>query len=393
MTGRTAGTLVLLTTLCLTAGCQRRNPPADPQLRAGDPLPGLTDAQTAQFLLGRGLFERRASPEEGLGPLFNAERCSACHDQPAVGGGGTLRVLKATRFVEGQCDLLAESGGDNIQQRATPALAAHGIQNEEVPANATATALVTSPPLFGLGLIAAVPEETLLALADPEDLDRDGISGKVGRASDGRISRFGRKAEIASIRDFVDTALRFELGLTTPEHPVEELVNGASLPSGVDPMPDPEIDARGIDLLAAYVQFLAAPTRAAIAPGAVADSVEVGEQVFRSLGCASCHVPSLVLGPDAPAGVDEIQLYSDLLLHDMGDSAADVCAGIAAPSEYRTPALWGLRFRRELLHDGLAPSVGAALARHGGEALAAQMRFASLSAGDRASLLRFLGTL
>ena len=106
----------------------------------GEPLAGLSQEELGRFLLGRALFERLTTPDEGLGPLFNEERCSACHGEPASGGSGPALVLKATRYEDGQCDLLVDEGGDNIQQRATPLLQARGTAREKVPARATATA-------------------------------------------------------------------------------------------------------------------------------------------------------------------------------------------------------------------------------------------------------------
>lgn len=378
----------------LVSGCGDADSgtPAELASRLGDPISGVTEAERASFLLGRGLFERQASAEEGLGPLFNAERCSSCHDQPTIGGGGSLRVIKASRYDGERCDVLARVGGDNIQQRATEALAAHGITAERIPEEATATAAVTAPPLFGLGLLAAIPQSTLERRADPDDADRDGVSGRLGFTEAGAPGRFGRKSEVASISDFVDSALRFELGLTTPAHPVEELINGSALPAGVDPMPEPEIDDRGVELLTEYIRLLAPPAALAVT-GAAADTVRAGRELFETVGCAACHTPMHTLSDDAPGGVTEIAPYTDLLLHDMGPQAADVCAGVATPSEYRTAALWGLRVRTELLHDGSAGSVAEALARHGGEAEGVRARFAELSPEDRAALLRFLATL
>jgi CxxC motif-containing protein (DUF1111 family) len=239
--------------------------------------------------------------------------------------------------------------------------------------------------------LAAVPETHLDQLADPEDRDGDGVSGRRGRDEAGRPGRFGRRSELATLEDFVDTALRFELGLTTPAHPREETVNGRPVPPEADPMADPEIDARGVAALADYVRFLAPLTRAPVS-GAVADSVAEGRELFSTVGCAACHVPSLPV-EGGPAGIGRAEAYTDLLLHDLGAGFADVCGGDASPSEYRTAPLWGLRYRPELLHDGSARGVPDAVARHGGEAEGARSRFQALSEGDRLRLLRFLATL
>lgn len=361
----------------------------------GRPLPHLTEDQLGRFLLGKAVFERLTVPEEGLGPLYNAERCSACHDVPVTGGSGPLLVLKATRFEGGRCDLLTDEGGDNVQQRATPLLAARGVPREAIPRRATATTRATGPSLYGLGLVEAIPDDAILKREDPDDADHDGISGRAPRTPDGRIARFGRKGEAATVLDFVDTALRFELGLTTPLHPAEETVNGTAVPPATDPKPEPEIDARGMNLLADFVRFLAPPARALPASRAARDSVAQGEGLFGSTGCASCHVPVLHTGRSAIAALDRrpVPLYSDLLLHDMGPGLADVCGSSASPSEYRTARLWGLRYRELLLHHGGARSAREAIAFHGGEAAAARTAFERLAPAQQATLLRFLASL
>jgi CxxC motif-containing protein (DUF1111 family) len=370
-------------------------PAASTTTTPGEPLAGLTDAERGRFLLGRALFERLATPQEGLGPLFNADRCSGCHDEPAVGGGGTrIPVLKATRMADGVCSLLEAAGGDNVQQRATPQLLAAGMGPEQVPAEATATAFVMAPPLFGLGLLEAVPAATVQALADPDDADGDGISGRVARLPDGRPAPFGRKGDAASVKDFVDSALRFELGFTTEGHPVDAGPNGLALPEGVDPMPDPEMDAGAVGLLTDYVRYLAPPARAG-SEGAASDSVRRGEAVFREVGCTRCHTPALTTGDAAEEVLAHkvIEAYTDLLVHDLGGADGDVCTPQAAPGEYRTTPLWGLRYRSLYLHDGSATTLADAISAHGGESEDIRAAYDRLPAENRALLLRFLASL
>lgn len=361
----------------------------------GEPLPGLSEAELGRFLFGKAVFDRLTTPEEGLGPLFNEPRCFSCHDRPSSGGSGGALVLKATRFVDGSCDLLVAEGGDNIQRQATPLLVAHGIHGETVPASATDTVRVTAPSLYGLGLVAAIPSQSILRHADPEDVDGDGISGRAGRTSDGRLGRFGRKSEIATLLEFVDTALRFELGLTTTMNPIEETLNGKPLPAGVDPMAEPEIDERGMRVLTDYINFLAAPPRERPALQSSRDSIAEGQTIFESVGCTSCHTPQMTTGEsDVPAlSRKVVPLYSDLLLHDMGPGLADVCGENATPSEYRTARLWGLRDRSTFLHDGRASSPTEAILQHDGEAAGARTRFQALPARDLALLARFLSSL
>ena len=379
----------------LLAGCGAEQD-ADSSTRPGDPVAALDAGERGRFLLGRALFERVASPDEGLGPLYNGERCSDCHDQPAIGGGSSrILVLKATRYEEGRCDLLEAEGGDNIQQRVTEAAAAHGLQSEEAPASATATARVTAPPLFGLGLLEAVPDEALAAWEDPNDRDRDGISGRLPRTADGRSARFGRKGDAASVHDFVVSALRFELGFTTPGHLREHGPNGAPVPPAADPAPDPEIDHPTLEQLVAYVRHLAPPPPQRELSRAAADSVARGDALFRQIGCASCHRPTLETGAAAGPALARrtIHPYTDLLVHDLGPGLADVCGPGAAPGELRTAPLWGLRHRDRLLHDGRAATIPDAVSAHGGEAATARDAYLALPDEARAALIRFLQSL
>ena len=383
----------LFGTLLLVAACTPD--PHGPEARPGEPLAQLSDTELGRFLLGRAVFERIATAEEGLGPLFNAERCSACHDQPAPGGTGAIAVVKASAFDGARCDVLEGAGGDNVQQRTTPRLAAHGMATEPLSARATSIARVLAPPLFGLGLIEAVPDAAIAALADPDDADGNGVSGRAPRLDDGRIARFGRKGETATIEDFVDTALRFELGLTTPDNPREELPAGEPLPDGTDPMPEPEIEAHGIGLLADYARFLAPAAPAQATTAAARDSVMAGQHVFQAIGCADCHTPELRTGASASPALDRVRVraYSDLLLHDLGEELASVCGVRATPAEWRTAPLWGLRHRQRFLYDGRAPDVGTAIDAHAGEAGAARSGWHALDATSRARLLAFLNSL
>lgn len=385
---------VTLGVMLALAGCEGARP--DPLfVEPGEEIPGLTEGERGRFLLGRALFERLATQDEGLGPLYNEERCSGCHDDPAVGGGGTqVLVLKATRFTEGRCDPLRERGGDNIQLRATDLLLAHGLGPERVPPEATDSVYVTAPPLFGLGLIEAVPDSVLERLADPEDRDGDGISGRLPRLVDGRTARFGRKGDAADVMGFIDSALRFELGLTTPANPLEETRNGIPVPPEADPMPEPEMDAQGLGLLTDYVRFLGAP-----APedptGMARETVARGAEMFDAAGCAACHVPELETGAADVEGLGfkVLRAYSDLLVHDLGEGEGDVCGADVAPGEYRTPPLWGLRHRNRYMHDGLSTDLADAIARHGGEGAGSRNAFDALDASDRTALLRFLASL
>ncbi|MGH9750200.1 MAG: di-heme oxidoredictase family protein [Candidatus Polarisedimenticolia bacterium] len=378
-----AAALMTLTLLPL-AGCAREPEP-------GDPLPGLTEEQLKLFERGRAVFARTFEPATGLGPLFNAPSCGECHEQPVLGGSGDEVELHATVLQpDGTCDLLLAEGGPVFQNQVTPALReALGIEEEPVPERA-ARARRTTPDVLGFGLLDAVPESVILALADPEDRDGDGISGRPNRFIDGRLGRFGRKAFLPTLREFNDGAFPIEQGITTPVAPAEGTVGGRPLPPGVDAAPDPEIDREALDLTDAFVRFLAPPA-------ALRGSLpwRRGERQFGALGCAACHVPVLKTGDHPVKAIRhrKVRAWTDLLLHDMGPELADICLGLAAPSEFRTEPLMGLRLSSSFLHDGRAASVEEAVRLHGGEAAASRDRFLKLSASDRRVLLRFLESL
>ena len=381
--------------LTVTAAFAACDVPAEPPVGApGSPLEGLLPEQRSRFLEGQRLFDRDFTPEEGLGPSYNQLRCSSCHDVPSRGGSGVELVRKATRWLDGRCDLLEEEGGDNIQQRAIEALRQAGTTDEKMPASATHIVNLTAPALYGLGLVEAIPESTLLALADPHDADGDGISGRQARTADGRVARFGQKGDASTLRDFIAGALLQEMGLTSVLHPADLTVNGRSM-EDFDGAPDPEVSEDALDLLVAYVRYLSPVAPAEPVDAADSSDVARGFDLFHDVGCASCHVAVLETGPSEDPVLDRrsVLLYSDLLLHDLGDEVADVCGPGATPSEIRTARLNGLRFRPMLMHDGRGTRLDAVIERHGGEAAVSRDRFGRLAPDARAALLRFLETL
>lgn len=364
--------------------------PAPPQ--PGDPLRGLTADERDRFEKGREVFERVFTPETGLGPLFNADACGECHEDPVAGGpGDEVEVHVAGLRPDGFCDPLADRGGPVIQQRVTPALhAALGIDSEPIPAEATGRAARSTPDLFGFGLLDAVPDHEILARADPEDRNHDGVSGRPNRFLDGRLGRFGRKAFVPTLREFNEGAFVIEQGITTPAIPTEETVGGKPIPPGVDPVPEPELNETDVNLTDDFVRFLAPPR-----PLRLGREGERGRLIFGTIGCASCHVPSLTTGdhPIKALRKKRVDAYTDLLLHDMGADRADICLGLASPSEFRTEPLMGLRLMTTFMHDGGAKSIEEAILLHGGEAARAKARFERLSRLERAALLKFLGSL
>ncbi len=356
----------------------------------GAPLPGLSAEQLARFEAGRAIFRYPYSPEEGLGPRFNENSCNACHTDPVDGGTGETGVTRATRELSpGVCDVLEELGGTNLRLNVIPGFRASGDIRVPVPEEATHSARFTVPFVFGMGLIEAVPMGTLDRLAA-----RSG--GLVGRDALGRPARFGRKADVATLEAFVDSAFRFEMGLTTPDHPDERHAGNAPPVEGFTPSgTHPEIDAETLALVTDFMRFLAPPSPDEPLAEEDREVVEEGRALFGSMGCVGCHVPTLTTGPHEVEALSRksIALYSDLLLHDMGPDLENVCAPGAGTRYLRTEPLMGLRYRRIFLHDGRVGRVRDAILAHGGAAEEARRRFEGLGRVKQEVVLRFLDTL
>jgi len=373
-------------------GAQARAP------RPGDPLAGISTSEFAEFRLGLDDFLEVETADEGLGPAFNGTSCAICHNIPAVGGFGTIAELRAVgRNEEGELTPLHASGETLHQLFSVPT---HGCQ-VSIPDEAVVIARRIPIPLFGAGLVEAIPDATLVALEDPTDGNGDGVSGRAARIVDVetgqvRIGRFGWKAQHATLLAFGADAYRNEMGITNDLFP-DELASGVTADRMrlCDPIPDPEdirdprTSRRGIDNFASFMRFLAPLAR--LTPDAAARS---GEQVFTAIGCASCHVPVLTTGrnPNRLFDNQAVALFSDLLLHDIG-TGDGIAQGAALSTEIRTPALWGLRTRRPLLHDGSATTIEQAIGRHAEEAARTRAAFARLTDPDKAALLAFLKTL
>ncbi len=376
-----------LAVLCSAAACHRPQP--------GDPLPGLSAAERARFDSGRAVFDSTFTPQVGLGPLFNASGCGECHEDPVTGANGDEVERHAAVFhperTGAMCDELADKGGPVFQDSVTPALhAALGIDHEPLPPTVTTVAARTTPDVFGFGLLDAVPDSVILSYADPDDRNHDGISGRPNRFFDGRLGRFGRKALVPTLREFNDGAFQVEIGITNPSVPVEGTVTGNPLPDGTDPAPEPEIGARGLELADAFVRLLAPP-----APLKQSGEARRGRDIFARVGCTGCHVPTLRTGDNPIPALrhKEVAAYTDLLLHDMGPDLADICLGLATPSEFRTEPLMGMRLATHFLHDGRAKTPEQAIELHAGEGARARDLFQALPPGDRAALVAFLKTL
>ena len=426
----------------------------------------LVDHSARTPSLGRELFERVWAPNDprshggdGLGPVFNEQSCVACHNLGGSGGAGgndrnieiaslsgntgqgmgfsygfsmdfgtgrfeyrigggypdgsspggspeALRGMAAIHpgFRQTQSVLLHRFGTDpNYNLWRQTVLREHGGIQVRVTERST-------PPLFGLGLIDAIPDAVIEAGAKRKFSGQPAVKGRVSRLKDGRIGRFGWKAQTAKLEDFVLSAAAGEMGLEVPSR---HQASDPRLPGlgalGLD------MDQADCDALVRYVRSLPAPVILKPADHAQSTQVRSGEEVFRSIGCTSCHVPKL----GEVTGV-----YSDLLLHDMGTRLADADAytvfvndqangnlaapatnAVAAPNgpgggsvsaslrEWRTPPLWGLRHSAPYLHDGRAASIEKAIALHGGQGAASAKRYAELSPRRKQILEAFLLSL
>lgn len=393
-----------LVALLAAAACDRDAPTApqpDASLNApGDFFPGglgrplgmLSFDQRQLFQRGRAVFMTVFTPASGLGPLFNANSCATCHATPVPGGVGPQIETHESAFVGGVCNDLEDIGGQVIQDSATPALQAFGFTKEPDLLEANGTGHRSTGNLMGFGLLEAIPDAEILARADSDDRNGDGISGRPDMTADGRVGRFGRKAQAATLDDFIAGAFIYEMGITNADEPDEQTIHGNPLPAGVDPAPDPEVSANDFDAAVSFVRFLAPPTARLF-------RFSFGDRharfLFARVGCAGCHTPALYTGPNQTLALRNrvVYAYSDLLLHDMGPALADICLGQATPSEFRTEPLMGLRFKTAFLHDGRAHSIDEAIRLHDGEGARARDRFISLPASEQAALLRFLSGL
>lgn len=372
-------------------------PPGTPveATKLGEALPGLNAEQLLAFSQGLEEFNNVEDAEGGLGPVFNNVSCVSCHAQGAPGGGGVVTVTRYGRQTKGAFDPLTALGGTLLHQNTIDL----GIR-EEIPAAANVIAHRQSTPLFGLGLMEAIPEATILQnVGRPKP---DGIRGKASKVTDvvsgqTKVGRFGWKAQQATILAFAGDAYLNEMGITSRLFPEDTAPNGnKALLATYDKVQDPEdqVDpATGkgdIDHAADFMRFLAPPPALPLSASAVA-----GKRVFHQLNCNVCHTPAMVTGPNAIAALNQktVALYSDLLLHDMGSLGDGIVQGTAGARDLRTTPLWGTRFTAPYLHDGRAATLDEAIKAHAGEGAAASDRYKRLQPKEQQQLVDFLNTI
>jgi hypothetical protein len=332
---------------------------------------------------GARLFSTSFTPAQGLGPLYNAQSCTGCHRSPGPGGmgpDGFAAVQRIGRRDGSSFDPLVGQGGPIARSHTVAELGIPCSLAAGPPAFANVISTRNSPPLFGLGLIEAIPDESIMAGA----ARRGPASGRpnIVRDTHGtlRSGRFGWKADTASLEQFVAEAFRNELGMTNPLAPADLVRPPADC--GKAASPAIELDSVAVRAVAAFIASLPphVPTAEKQDP--------IGRVLFFAAGCPACHTPDL----SGPAG--EVPLYSDLLLHAMGPGLDDgIVQGEASGQDWRTTPLWGLGMRRRFLHDGRARSIGDAILAHDGEGRQAAATFSQLTRPEQDALLTFLLSL
>ena len=409
---------------------------------AGGALPGLTAAQTALFNDGQSRFQEVDNvPANGLGPRFNSNSCVSCHAFPAV-GGSSPRTNPQVQFANSQNSLpsFITATGPVREARfihnpdGSPDGGVHSIftingradnpsgcqLSQDNYSNSSNISLRIPTPLFGLGLIEAIPDQTLASnlSANASQKASLGIAGRLNHSgNDGSVTRFGWKAQNKSLVIFAGEAYNVEMGVTNLVFP-----NERDDTPGCNPFAAPNdmfnLGSAGsaefddVTAFAAFMRFLAPPAPAPVASTTAAASATAGSSVFVSVGCALCHTPTLVTGKSQFAVLSNqtIHPYSDFALHHMGPGLADqISQGSAGGDEFRTAPLWGLGQRLFFLHDGRETDLLRVIADHAGsntaltsasqnnfppsEAAQVIQRFNALSTSDKQALLIFLRSL
>lgn len=392
---------------CTLLACDE---PDDPLMLVGAdpsdaPLADLPSEWSERFADGDALFEHPMREGDGLGPVYIRSSCNACHEADAKGPGSVTKLVIVE--ADGVTPADDQSGlpwGSTVR----PRVAAGATTPVDAPArDDVRTSRRIGPAVFGRGYMEAIADAEIERIAAAQAERDDGISGRIHRVAwqseepadprfgawapgdDGLIGRFGVKARIATLEEFAADAAQGDMSITSPMRPAE-LPNPDALLD--DAVAGPDLDADEIRLMADYVRLLAIPARPAPDPE--------GQRAFAEARCDGCHVPSLRTRADYPiaalADVDA-PVYTDLLLHDMGAGLTDWRPeGDAAPQEWRTAPLMGLRHLDSYLHDGRATTLRDAVLMHrseGSEASDSIDRFERLAPADQERLLGFVADL
>jgi CxxC motif-containing protein (DUF1111 family) len=413
-----------------------QGPPRDTGVRpgvpaAGRPLTGLPGLLLALFNNADATFNEIDSVPAGLGPGFNMNSCGGCHGFPAPGGSSpqinpqvaVANLAGATNAIpsfittngpvrEARFKLNPDGSADGgvhdlfvITGRADAPLGCKLAQTDFAPQVANGNVTFRIPtPVFGAGLIESIPDAAILAnvAANAAAKSHLGISGHENRSgNDGTIARFGWKAQNKSLLIFAGEAYNVEQGVTNEAFPDSRQTDPACDTNG---LPEDHTDlttgaASDIVNLALYMRLLAAPQPVNAFGPVPATSVQNGHNVFLQVGCALCHTPGLTTGNSSIAALSNqtANLFSDLLVHDMGSGLADgIAQGNATGSEFRTAPLWGAGQRIFFLHDGRTTDLMQAIQSHaspGSEATAVIGAFNAMSPRNQQDLLNFLRSL
>ncbi len=385
--------------IAIAQACSKLEPAAraDDELLDG-PVAGLGFEQNRQFLAGDVAFNDEIfTTANGLGSIFVATSCGSCH----AGDGKGHPFTTLTRF--GQRDSTGNQfmhlGGPQLQNRALP-----GFKPEQIPAGATFSKF-TPPANTGLGFLELVSDADILAMADPNDTNGDGISGVPNWialpsfispatnaiAQNGKyIHRFGKKAAAYNLLHQTVNAYNQDIGITSSFVSMD-VYSGQYI--------DPEVTDQTVHNVVFYLQTLKAPIQRKQQEAVVIS----GKNLFIQAGCESCHKQNLKTGssPVQQLAYQTFHPYTDLLLHDMGPALDDgYTEGNAISAEWRTPPLWGLGLSPKsqggqyfLMHDGRAKSIEAAIQLHGGEADRSKNNFNKMDAVERSAIIQFLESL
>ena len=368
------------------------------------PIAGVTEAERALFVDGDRLFETPLRDADGLGPLYTRTSCGSCHVSGIRGPGAVQKmVVVLADGITPAADQSSLPFGNTVH----PLYTGGGTRGIVPPADVVNLKITTrvGPPIIGRGYLEAVLDSEIERVAQEQAARTDAIHGRINhvvyasepnpdarfhahKKGDILIGRFGLKGRIGTLDDFTADALQGDMGITSPLR-LTELTNPDGLTDDLKPGIDVGIDS--VNLRAMYVRLTAIPDRAPAPAGAA---------LFASIKCAACHVPTLRTRADYPiaalAGI-AAPIYSDVLLHDMGDALADgIRDGEATSRDWRTPPLIGLRFAKTYLHDSRARSIDEAILHHdgrGSEAAESVSSYRGLTAENREALLTFVRSL
>ena len=370
----------------------------------GRPLDGLSMDELKLFRDGKDAFAQEQDIAHGLGPIFNNTSCGVCHSSPAIGGASAINETRAARVTGGRYFELP--GGSLFQDQAISASCA-----ETIPADANVIAKRQTTPLFGLGLVEAIPDGQIEGYRAEEARFHPGQAGHVHHVVDvasgaTRVGRFGWKAQQATLLAFSGDAYVNEMGITSRLFPTENAPNGdqAKL-AACDKVPDFENDDNDIDNFTNFMRLLAPPPRDRDRFRAHGDrdrdrhdeagggGGNRGEELFERVGCEVCHHSGFrAASPIRAINGETVDAFSDFLLHDIG-TGDGIGQGEARGNEMRTAPLWGVSESAPYLHDGSAATVSDAIGRHGNQAAGARRAFLELSFEEQRALLAFLDSI